>query len=440
MTERPPACGPTFRVETLGCKANLYDSQRIAESLAALGYREAPEGEPADLHLVNTCTVTLTADRKTRQLIRRAVRLSPGGRVFVTGCGATASAESFEEIEGVAGVFGRNRWNPMLRAIAGGEVPPEARLDGDFGITTFRHRARAFVKIQEGCDFFCAYCIVPHVRGKPRSRPLAEVERECRTLAVAGYREVVLTGIHLGLYGRDLADPAALPDAVRCAAGVPGIERVRLSSIEAFEVGAGLLEAMQRPGVCPHLHVPLQSGADGVLRRMGRRYDAAQFLAAVAQARRLLDNPAITTDVIVGFPGESDAEFERTMRVCREAAPSRMHIFPFSPRPGTAAAQMADGVPPQVVAERRGRLQELADTLAAGWARSFVGRVARVLFEDADEEGRLAGYTDRYVRLTARGGEELIGAVRQVRCVEARGACLEGEIPEPRLPVTATRQ
>ena len=316
----------------------------------------------------------------------------------------------------------------MLGEIAGAPLPKGLRLEGAFGITRFGGRARALVKIQDGCDSGCAYCIVPHVRGAPQSRPLDEVVCEARSLAAQGFREMVLTGIHLGLYGRDLSAGVGLGDAVERVAALPGVERLRLSSIEAPEVTGRLLDAMQHPAVCPHLHMPLQSGSDGVLARMGRRYTAREFLGCVALAWKRLDRPAITTDVMVGFPAESAEEFEETLRVCREVRFSRMHVFPFSPRPGMRAAAMPGRVPAKVVKGRCVRLEELASAMAAEWAASFVGERERVLFEEQDADGRLWGYTDRYVRLSAAGGAEMLHSVRRVQCVAANGARLLGQI------------
>jgi len=417
----------TFRIETLGCRANQYDSQRLADALIALGLRVAAEGEAPGVVLINTCTVTGTADRKARQLARRAVREHPGARVYVTGCYATSAPEAVREIDGLAGVFARGEWNELLADVAGGAVPAGARIEGDFGVARFCGRARALVKIQEGCDFFCAYCIVPHVRGRPRSRRLDEVLREAETLIAQGFRELVLTGIHLGLYGADLAGGVDLADAVAAVAALPGLERLRLSSIEPPEVTARLLDAMQRPTVCAHLAIPLQSGDDAVLRRMGRRYSARDYLATVALARERLDRPAITTDVVVGFPGETDEEFARTLGVCGEARFSRMHVFPFSARPGTPAAEMGGRVASKIVKVRCAQLQALADEMAHAWAESFVGQTVRVLFEER-EGGDVVGYTDRYVRLRAPGGDELLGTVQRVRCTGAEGAGLIGEV------------
>ncbi len=406
---------PTYRIETLGCKANAYDSRRLAETLETLGYRAAGEGEAADVCVLNTCTVTAGADRKGRQLAARLSRENGSARVFVTGCYATASPDELARIPGVEGVYGREDLPALIEAIHGGPLPPMESLTGDFGISSFSGRTRAFLKIQDGCDAGCSYCILPHVRGAPRSRPLADVRAEAERLAAAGFGEIVLTGIHLGFYGRDLPERPTLPQAVTAVADTPGVERLRLSSIECNEVDDALLDAMGHPAVCAHLHLPLQSGDAAVLRRMRRRYTPEEFLGVVEHARRRLDRPAITTDVMVGFPGETDAEFESTLEVCRRARFSRMHVFPFSPRPGTPAAEMPGRVPSKVVSERSARLRELARRMAADWASGFVGTTVRVLFERCTA-GRPPERLHRPLRPPDRPGRPGADRPRPGRC------------------------
>ncbi len=416
----------TYRLETLGCKSNLYDSRRLAESLEALGFEEAgPQGEP-DVCLVNTCTVTVGAERKSRRQASRLARDYPDARVYVTGCGASAFPDDLREVPGVDGVFGRDEWEELLEAINQVPLPPEAVPAGDFGIASFGGRTRAFLKVQEGCDAGCAYCILPRVRGEPRSRAADDAAAEGRRLVDAGFREIVLTGIHLGFYGRG-QDGATLPGLVRRLADIPGLLRLRLSSIEPLEVDEDLLDAMRHPAVCPHLHLPLQSGDAGVLRRMGRPYTPGEFLEVVEMARSFLDGPAITTDVMVGFPGETDAAFEATMQFVERVAFTRLHVFPFSPRPGTPAADMDDRPGSKLVKKRSRRLRKLGRQLAAEWATSFVGQEVRVLFERC-EDGELVGYTDRYVRLSAEGSAEMVNRLVRVWCTDACGRQLRGKV------------
>jgi len=424
-----PASAHTYLIETLGCKANLYDSQRLAETLQAIGFRQAQAGEHPALCVVNTCTVTAVADRKSRQHVARLAREHPDARLFVTGCYATAAPDELGAIPGVDGVYGREEWPALIEAANGAPVPDAAdMLAGDFGICAFGGRARAFLKIQEGCDSFCSYCILPYIRGRPRSRPLREVAAEAARLAAEGFAEIVLTGIHLGLYGTDQPGRPTLADAVRAVAGTDGVARVRLSSLRPNEVDDELLDAMAHPAVCAHLHLPLQSGDDAVLRRMNRRYTTAEFLRCVGRARERLDRPAITTDVIAGFPGESEAEFANTLATCRAARFSRLHVFPFSPRSGTPAAEMPDRPGVEAVRERSHRLRKLGSEMAAEWAAGFVGQSVRVLFEQCSAAGQLTGYTDRYVRVAAEGDPDMIGRTATVFCAASQGASLVGRI------------
>jgi threonylcarbamoyladenosine tRNA methylthiotransferase MtaB len=421
------AARPSYCIRTLGCKANLYDSRRIAEALEHLGFEEATASGRADIVLVNTCTVTAAADRKSRHAAYRAARRHPGARVFVTGCGASTVGRELHAAGAASGAYSRDQWDEPLHAVVGGPTAPTGIPRGDFGIAGFPGRARAFLKVQEGCDGACSYCIVPATRGPSRSRPPDEAREEAARLVSAGFRELVVTGIHLGRYGWDLDGHTRLPDLVHCLAEVDGLERLRLSSVQPQEVDQLLLEAMRHPVVCPHLHLPLQSGDARVLLRMNRPYSPRQFLDVVALVRERLDRPAITTDVIVGFPGESAAAFANTVDVVRHARFCRVHVFPFSPRPGTPAARMPGRVPARQVGERARRLRAVAEALAQQWATSFVGSRVRVLLERR-QAGLLAGYTDRYVRACAPGQPDRIGDLVTVRVTAREGTSLTGRV------------
>ncbi|MFP4026530.1 MAG: tRNA (N(6)-L-threonylcarbamoyladenosine(37)-C(2))-methylthiotransferase MtaB [Candidatus Brocadiia bacterium] len=419
----------TFYVETFGCRSNQYDSQRLREALQEVGLQGASNTRNTDLIIVNTCTVTHTASRKARRRLRELVRECPQSKVYATGCYASADPEELGEIEGLAGVYGREQWEELLEAATGEKAHDSRRVKGDFGIRSFTGRSRALLKVQEGCDFFCAYCIVPFVRGEPRSRPLQEAVKEAQRLISRGFREIVLTGIHLGLYGRDRPDDENLPNLVRSLADLPGLERLRLSSIEAVEVDELLLKAMEHPSVCQHLHLALQSGDDETLERMGRRYTSADFMERVGMIRDHLENPAISGDVIVGFPGETDKAFAKTMEVCRKVAFSRMHIFRYSVRPGTRAAEMPGQVHSRTAKKRSKQLRKLARQLSQEWAEQFVGRNVRVLLEEQKAPNCFTGYTDRYVRAEVRGQ----GSTDQVRHAEirsARNSKLQGDLIE----------
>jgi threonylcarbamoyladenosine tRNA methylthiotransferase MtaB len=382
---------PTLRTVTLGCKVNQYETEYVREGLLSIGYRDAVSGEPADLCLVNSCTVTAEADAKSRQVIRRLARDNPGARLVVMGCYATRAPEDVAALPGVAEVVTDKRELPdLLGRLGVVEIPS--------GIAHFGGRSRAFVKVQDGCILHCSYCIIPHVRPHLVSRPLEHLLEEARRLLDNGYRELVLTGIHLGHYGvdwnrgRPKSEWLRLSHLVRRLAGLAGEFRIRLSSLEATEVTRELIDVLAQHAdkVCPHLHVCLQSGSDAVLRRMQRRWSTRLLLDRLQLVREALDRPALTTDVIVGFPGESEADFEQTCRVVQEIGFSKIHIFPFSPRGGTPAADMPDQVAAPVKTARVRRLAELEQNLRERYFRSLIGRRLRVLVESPSE--RLADH------------------------------------------------
>ena len=379
------------RFVTFGCKANQYDTQVLREALLRRGWGEEEQRGEAELVVINTCTVTAEAGRKARQLARRIGREQPEARIAMTGCLAESEPEILRELPNVEWVFGNGeakRPVNFLRQL-GEELDPE-ELGIPAGITAFAGHTRAFLKIQDGCDKACAFCIIPKVRGKSRSRPIPELCAEVRALLEHGHREVVLCGIHIGHWGRDLG--ASLADLVRAlaemeVAGPDGAAldwRLRLSSIEATEVDEALLGAMadHPERVAPHLHMPLQSGSDRVLAAMNRWYGVEEYLEACERIRARLDRPAFTADVLVGFPGEDDASFEETLGTVRAAGFARLHVFPFSPRPGTAAMR-----------DRRARLSELAGELQQAYAASLAGAEDVVVLEGS------AGLSGRYQRV-----------------------------------------
>ena len=378
-----------FAAEFLGCKVSMTDAQEIRERLTEAGHAEV-EPEQARVRVVNTCCVTAEAVAKSRKAVRRAARTAE--RVLVTGCGANLAGAAFEDVAANVTVL-RGPPETIPRLVAGwvGEL-------GCAGPQAAFPRTRAYVKVQDGCSFACSYCVIPQVRGPSRSRAASDVLADVARRARQGHREVVLTGINLGCF-RDRPAGMRLPDLIVAAAGVEGIERVRLSSIEVNHVSDALLDAMTHPGVARHLHVPMQSGDDGVLRAMRRRYTAARFLAAVRRARWLVPGINLTTDAIVGHPADDGPAFRRTLAAVREAGFTRVHVFPYSPRPGTADAA-ADPVPAAVKAERSRRLREVADIQAEAHRTALAGTRQRVLVETAG--GR--GYTDDYTPLVVAGG------------------------------------
>ena len=398
----------TLKTLTLGCKVNQYETELVREGFARIGYRDAAEEEAADLCVVNTCTVTAEGDSKSRQAIRRLARENPRSRIVVMGCYATRAPSDLAKLPNVVEVLTDKREIPDLLGRYG-------VLDVPTGISHFGQRHRAYVKVQDGCLLRCSYCIIPHVRPHVHSRPMEHVLDEVRRLVDNGYREIVLTGVHLGHYGvegnwnKPKDEWLRLATLVRAIAGLPGEFRIRLSSIEATEVTRELLAVMAEfpERIAPHLHICLQSGSDAVLRRMRRRWGTRLFIDRCRLMRESLDHPAITTDVIVGFPGETEADFAATCRVARECAFSKIHIFPFSPRKGTSAAEMADQVAPTAKAERHQRLADLEATLRGAYFGSLIGRRLTVLVEGESEAaaGYWAGTSCRYapVELTGKG-------------------------------------
>ena len=395
---------------TLGCKVNQFETETMEGLFRARGYDVVPFEERADVYVINTCSVTHLSDRKSRQLIRRAVRTNPAACVAVTGCYAQVAPEEIRALDGVRVVIGTKERarivdyvEASLRADTGvaGTITDimQARVFEDIPLHALPHRTRAFLKIEDGCQNFCTFCIIPYARGPVKSRELSAVAREMRLLVDAGFHEVVLTGIHLGAYGIDLAERPTLADACRTALAEEGLRRLRLGSLESVELSADLLELMRtEPRFAAHLHLPLQAGSDAVLRAMNRHYTTEQFAQLVAEVRAAVPGVAISTDIIVGFPGETEEDFAAGMDFVRRMGFARMHVFPYSARRGTPAARRTDQVPPMVRKERAARMQALAEELAEGYHRSMLGSVAEVLFE-TQEDGVTDGLTETYVRV-----------------------------------------
>ncbi len=399
--------GPTLKTVTLGCKVNQYETEYVRQALARLGYAESIDGEPVDLCVVNTCTVTSTSDAKSRKIIRQLARQHPNAEIIVMGCYATRAAEEVAQLPGVVDVVTDKGQLPELFARLG-------LVDVPSGISTFGSRRRAYVKVQDGCRLQCAYCIVPKVRPVLKSRPLDEVFDEVGRLVEHGHREIVLSGIHLGHYGVELPNNTIdLTELVRRVVELPGEFRLRLSSLEAVEVTDELIALMadQPQRICPHLHLSMQSGSDAVLTRMRRRWPVGQFLDRCEQIRETLDTPALTTDVIVGFPGETDTDFAATCEVVRQVGFSKLHVFRFSPRQGTPAADMPDQIPEPVKQQRSAELSRLGDRIRSAYFESLVGRSLQVLVETPweDRPEMLLGTSGRYTPVVLCGGEELLG-------------------------------
>ncbi len=398
---------PTLRTATLGCKVNQYETQYVREGLQAIGYRAAVETEAADLCIVNTCTVTAEGDAKSRQTIRQLAKRNPGTRIIVMGCYATRAADEVAALPGVAEVITDKRELPDLLGRFG-------VVDIPTGIAGLDNRQRAYVKVQDGCLLKCTFCIIPKVRPVLTSRPAADILAEIERLVARGYREIVLTGIHLGHYGVELNHGRPRHEWQRLSTLLSDIEqldgnfRVRLSSIEATEVTRDLIRVMaENPQrICPHLHISLQSGSDRILRRMRRRWGAQRFVDRCRLVQDALDLPAFSTDIIVGFPGETDEDFADTCRVAAAVGFSKVHIFPFSPRRTTPAAEMPDQVPAVVKAARTQHLSRLADELRDRYYQQLVGRQLQVLVEPraASRPGFTLGTSCRYAPVELPAG------------------------------------
>lgn len=401
---------------TLGCKVNQYDSAAVASLFRERSFMVVPFEEMADVYVVNTCTVTATGDRKSRQVLRRARRRNDSAIVVAMGCYAQTDATRVANSTGADLVFGTGDHDQIVDSVlelldatqtrrgASVRVRPVCEYHSfqDISAEDTLDRTRALVKIQDGCDQYCTYCRVPYARGPVRSRPLESVLEQVKLLVTKGYREIVLIGIHLGLYGRDLNDGEDLASVTAAVAEVDGVRRVRFGSIECTEVTPELLDVVAtHPNVCRHLHIPLQSGDDYVLKRMGRPYDTKTYLEAISTVRSYIPGCAVSADVMVGFPGETEAEFERSMSFVEECRFTRLHVFAYSRRPGTPAADAPGQVARDVAAGRIERMAALARDLSESYHRSLIGRSLEVLVEGEVPDSAMSfGHTDTYVKVS----------------------------------------
>lgn len=410
----------TFHLVTLGCRVNQYEEERLRAELLGRGFHEVELDGSPDIVVVNTCTVTHVADKKSRQVIRRALRSNPRSRVIATGC-AVGNRHALSRLsERVIQVANRDkeRLVDLIRA-----EPPDHHQPAPGPEGSGRHRARALLKIQDGCDQFCTFCIVPFVRGRSRSRGADEVLAEAAGLVRAGFREIVVTGVHLGAYGRDLEGTPTLGGLMRRLAEESGAERVRLSSIEPADFPFDLLETMERtPVVCPHLHLALQHGSDRVLQRMRRGYTREHCERIVAEFLRRFPDGAVTADILVGFPGEDEEDFEALHGFLESLDLAHLHVFPYSPRPGTAASRYPDRVPPALMEARMERILTLGRAKEEHFRQRFIGRTVRVLVETT-ADGWHKGTTENY--LSVRFGD--VGAqVGEIRPVLVEALASEG--------------
>ncbi|SFE36218.1 threonylcarbamoyladenosine tRNA methylthiotransferase MtaB [Paenibacillus algorifonticola] len=442
---------PSVAFYTLGCKVNFYDTEAIWQLFKNEGYEQVDFEATADVYLINTCTVTNTGDKKSRQIIRRAVRRNPDAVIAVTGCYAQTSPAEIMAIPGVDLVIGtqdRDKIMTYVDQIHTDRQPVNAvrnimktREFEELDVPDFAERTRAFLKIQEGCNNFCTFCIIPWSRGLSRSRDAHSVVEQAKQLVTAGYKEIVLTGIHTGGYGDDL-DNYRLSDLLWDLDHIEGLERIRISSIEASQIDEAMIDVLNRSTkMCRHLHIPLQAGENSVLKRMRRKYTTEEFAAKIKRIREVMPGVAITTDVIVGFPGETDEMFEEGFRFMEELGFSEMHVFPYSKRTGTPAARMEDQVDEEVKNERVHKLIDLSERMQLAYAEKYVGAVLDIIperdYKGAPGTGLVMGYSDNYIQVVFNGTEDLIGKLCRVKVTEAgvnecRGQLvrvLEGEAP-----------
>lgn len=430
---------PRLRVSvtTLGCRSNQYDSAAMEELAAAGGFETVAFPAPADAYVINTCTVTARTDAQSRNLVRRARRLNPEAVVIVTGCYAQVSPGEAAAIEGVDYVLGNAEKARIVEYISRGRRSgAETAVSGN-GRATFPAmrarsaggRARANLKIQDGCDRRCSYCIIPAARGPSRSMAIEEALAEMEALAEAGFAEVVLTGIHLGAYGRDLSPRRSLAELLERVEASNLRIRVRLSSIDPDEVDERMIELLSGASrVCNHLHLPLQSGDDSVLRRMNRPYDRRLFARLVERLAGAVDGVAIGADVMAGFPGEGEREFANTVELIEELPLAYLHVFPFSRRKGTAAAAMAEQVDSAIIKERAARLRELDGEKRRAFCSRFVGREAAVLIEGKGNGAVLRGRSRNYLPVALSGPDDLMGREASVRLSGFDGSVMRGEL------------
>lgn len=399
----------TFRLATLGCRTNQYETQAYRDQLEAMGYREAQGGEEAEICIVNTCTVTESADQSSRHQIRKLSRQNPKSRLIVTGCLAERRPDAIKSIEGVEQVISNHEKEHLINSIFPDEQAPE------FSIRQFEAHTRAFVKVQDGCNSFCTYCIIPYVRGRSRSRKIEEIIREVEQLVSSGYQEIVITGINVGDFedrGKNLADLIRLLDQV------DGVKRLRLSSIDPDEVDDALLDVIVNgKHTCHSMHIVLQSGSNVMLKRMNRKYTRHIFLETIDKLKQASSKFTFTTDVIVGFPGETEADFQETLSVMREVKFAKVHMFPYSPRERTRAALYPNRVTSEVMLRRKSEVLHVAEEIAFYLRDEYEGSTLEILTESRDGE-QVCGHTDNFLQVILKSQVIQPNQFIQVKLIE----------------------
>ncbi|RBP02376.1 tRNA (N(6)-L-threonylcarbamoyladenosine(37)-C(2))-methylthiotransferase MtaB [Rossellomorea aquimaris] len=429
---------PSVAFHTLGCKVNHYETEAIWQLFKEEGYERVEYDSIADVYVINTCTVTNTGDKKSRQVIRRAIRKNPDGVICVTGCYAQTSPAEIMAIPGVDVVVGTQDRRKMLtyieeykterQPINGVTNIMKNRVYEELDVPAFTDRTRASLKIQEGCNNFCTFCIIPWARGLMRSRDPEEVIHQAQQLVDAGYKEIVLTGIHTGGYGEDMKDYNLAMLLKDLEQKVKGLKRIRISSIEASQLTDEVIEVIDQSNiVVRHLHVPLQSGSNTVLKRMRRKYTMEFFAERLEKLKKALPGLAVTSDVIVGFPGETEEEFMETYQFINEHKFSELHVFPYSKRTGTPAARMDDQIDEDIKNERVHRLIELSNQLAKEYASRFENEVLDVIPEEIHKDDHYVGYTDNYLKVVFPATEDMVGKLVKVKITKAGYPLNEGQ-------------
>lgn len=422
---------------TLGCKVNQYDTEAVVEQFKASGYEEVAFDEVADVYIVNTCTVTHLSDRKCRQMLRKTKKLNPNSILVAMGCYAQASGEKIkEDVPEVDLIIGTNKRSEILKLVEAYHEQEtynyvsnimDVEEFEELQISSMGEHTRVYLKIQEGCNNYCTYCIIPYVRGKIRSRKLENVVQEAQRLVEAGFKEIILTGIHVLAYGKDLGNVTLL-DAIKRVHDLEGVERIRLSSIEPVVLTDEFLDAIATlPKLCHHFHLSLQSGSESVLKRMNRKYTAQEYKESVQRLRKVWEDVAITTDIIVGFPGETEEEFQETVEFVQEVGFAQVHLFPYSKREGTVAAKMKDQVESAIKDERMKVLKQVTLKNQDAFLDAHIGKEVEVLFEKS-EAGMAHGYTSNYMKVQVNTMLNLENTVAKVYIESRENELLKGKL------------
>ena len=427
---------------TLGCKVNQYETEAMKELFEKEGYTVVGEEEVADVYVINTCTVTNIGDRKSRQFIRRAKKLNKDSIIAVVGCYAQVAPDEIEKIGNVNVIIGTSDKSKIVKCCEESKAlkkqinivksSKELKDFEELKIEEIKSRTRAYMKIQEGCNQYCSYCIIPYARGPIRSRDINNIIAEANRLAYSGFKEIILTGIHIASYGKDIGNIGLL-DVIKEISKVEGIERIRLSSMEPTLINDEFMETVCKiPQFCDHFHLSLQSGSDAILKRMNRKYTTSVYSNIVDLIRKYMPNAGITTDIIVGFPGEGETEFKETLDFVKKIKFSRIHVFKYSPRKGTPASKYSDQVHGAIKNQRSKELISIGEELTKNFNQQFLGSTLSVLFEEESKDNPkyLEGYTTNYIRIKALKDEKTKGKIVPVKMISLDGENMIGEIEE----------